>query len=151
MSRLARLLVVPDGEETIRYVLGEGKYQDRTAFPHPDVLVLDHRMPRLSGLGVLCWLRDESPFVSVPVLIFSLMLLPAEAEAVSRLRGAWCAKPAGGEGTSRMIERGIEQAFAMVGNVERASPGEIGEKTPVALPNRLPAVPVSSSNRPVPT
>jgi CheY-like chemotaxis protein len=53
------LIDVPDGQEAIRYLQGEGRYADRTMYPLPCLLLLDLKMPRLTGLGVLTWLRDH--------------------------------------------------------------------------------------------
>ena len=53
------LIGVPDGDEAIRYLKGEGRFADRVAYPEPCLLLLDLRMPRLTGLGVLTWLREH--------------------------------------------------------------------------------------------
>lgn len=123
------LTTVPDGEEAIAYLLGDGKYADRGRYPFPDVLVLDHRMPRLSGLGVLCWLRDDPRFAALPVLVFSLTLLPSEMEIITRLRAVSCAKPMDDTGTSLALWEGIQQAFAAVGE---PLPDLAAEELPVA-------------------
>jgi CheY-like chemotaxis protein len=48
---------LPDGEQAICYLSGEGIYADRTKFPLPSVLFLDLRMPGKCGFAVLEWLR----------------------------------------------------------------------------------------------
>ena len=53
------LFGVPDGDEAIRYLKGEGRYADRKTYPPPGLLLLDLKMPRLTGLGVLSWLREH--------------------------------------------------------------------------------------------
>ena len=53
------LVVVSDGEETIRYLKGEGVYADRARYPLPGLLLLDLRMPRRGGFEVLDWLRRQ--------------------------------------------------------------------------------------------
>ena len=42
--------IVEDGAEAIAYIAGEARYSDRAAFPFPNLLILDLKMPR-SGLG----------------------------------------------------------------------------------------------------
>lgn len=47
------LIVLRDGAETVAYLIGEGRYGDREKYPLPAILVLDLKMPRVDGLGVL--------------------------------------------------------------------------------------------------
>ncbi|MEY2427672.1 MAG: hypothetical protein QOJ40_557 [Verrucomicrobiota bacterium] len=63
--------VATDGEETIDYLLGKGKFADRAAYPFPDVIVLDLKMPRIDGLQVLRWLRQHPQFADLPTIMLS--------------------------------------------------------------------------------
>ena len=66
------LQVVTDGQEAIGYLRGEGKYQDRDAFPLPKLIVMDIKMPRRSGFEVLEWVKGEMhPLRRIPVVIVS--------------------------------------------------------------------------------
>jgi CheY-like chemotaxis protein len=66
------LIGVPDGREAIRYLQGEGRYADRVAYPAPCLLLLDLKMPCLTGLGVLIWLREHPEVRSkLPVVVLS--------------------------------------------------------------------------------
>lgn len=51
---------VQNGREAVDYLYGAGKYADRKAFPLPSLVLLDLKMPYLSGLEVLSWIRRES-------------------------------------------------------------------------------------------
>src|ERR1051326_8590666 len=53
----ATLHFVRDGQEAIDYLEGEAAYNDRTAYPLPDLMLLDLKMPKLNGFDVLSWLR----------------------------------------------------------------------------------------------
>jgi CheY-like chemotaxis protein len=55
----ALLSFVRDGQEAIDYLEGENKYADRDAYPIPDLMLLDLKMPRLDGFDVLGWLRGQ--------------------------------------------------------------------------------------------
>ena len=65
------LVVVRDGQEAIDYLMGEGVYADRTAYPLPGLLLLDLKMPRMNGLDVLGWLRGRAEFNHLPKVVLS--------------------------------------------------------------------------------
>src|SRR5438046_8860105 len=48
---------LPGGQAAIDYLSGINAYDDRRRFPLPDVLLLDFRMPCVTALDVLGWLR----------------------------------------------------------------------------------------------
>ncbi|MDB6124030.1 MAG: response regulator receiver protein [Pedosphaera sp.] len=60
---------VENGEEVMFYFQGTGKYADRQAYPLPDLLLLDLKMPRFTGFEVLLWLQKQDlPDLKVVVL-----------------------------------------------------------------------------------
>jgi CheY-like chemotaxis protein len=65
------LQVVPDGEDAIAYLKGEGKFADRKEFPLPALVLLDLNMPRKNGLEVLSWVRQQGILKRLPVVILS--------------------------------------------------------------------------------
>jgi two-component system response regulator len=62
---------VRDGEQTLEYLQGIGRYGDRQRFPFPDVLVLDLKMPIKSGFEVIDWMRCHPEFSKVEVVVLS--------------------------------------------------------------------------------
>ena len=48
-----------DGQETLDYLRGVGRFSDRATFPFPCVLLLDYNMPRLNGLQVARAIRAD--------------------------------------------------------------------------------------------
>jgi CheY-like chemotaxis protein len=65
------IYVVPDGQEAIDYLRGEGQYSDRTKFPFPNVVFMDLKMPRMSGFDVLEWSKNNPECAVIPVIILS--------------------------------------------------------------------------------
>ncbi|MEY2427674.1 MAG: hypothetical protein QOJ40_559 [Verrucomicrobiota bacterium] len=62
---------VSDGEAAIRYLKGEGAYANRAKFPLPDLLLLDLKMPKVSGFEVLAWLQTQPALDDIPVVVLS--------------------------------------------------------------------------------
>jgi CheY-like chemotaxis protein len=62
---------VPGGGEAVEYLKGEKLYKDRKKFPFPDLIILDLKMPGMTGFDFLEWLRRDPRFVSLPVLVFT--------------------------------------------------------------------------------
>ena len=65
------IMVVPDGEQAVQYLKGEGKFEDRTKFPIPCLLLLDLKLPRLSGFDVLTWVRMRPEWKCLPVIVLT--------------------------------------------------------------------------------
>jgi CheY-like chemotaxis protein len=62
------LRVAEDGQEAIDYLRGEGKFADRGRFPMPALVFLDLKLPRVMGMEVLKWMREQ-PALSTMVVV----------------------------------------------------------------------------------
>jgi CheY-like chemotaxis protein len=65
------LYVVPDGEEAIWYLKGEGKFSNRVEYPIPDLLLLDLKMPIMDGFEVLRWVRQQPGLAGLRILVLT--------------------------------------------------------------------------------
>jgi len=66
-----RIDTVRDGEEAIDYLMGRSHYADRHTHPFPSLMLLDLKMPRLSGFDVLDFVRRQPGLRQLPIVIFS--------------------------------------------------------------------------------
>jgi len=70
---------VVDGAQAISYLTGEGKFADRSAYPFPGLFLLDLKMPKLDGLDVLRWLKQNPSVRQSLVVVVISSSLPARA------------------------------------------------------------------------
>ena len=76
--------LVPDGDQAIRYLLGDGEYSDRKRFPLPTLIFLDIKMPRKDGFQVLEWLKGNTFYTRIPVVIVSSSWDPYDIERAQK-------------------------------------------------------------------
>jgi CheY-like chemotaxis protein len=63
--------VVEDGQQALDYLAGNGEFADRTRYPFPEVVFLDLKLPLKSGHEVLKWIRQESGFKSLVIVVLT--------------------------------------------------------------------------------
>lgn len=72
------VVCVENGEQAVAYLKGEGAYADRRQHPLPLLLLLDLKLPRLSGHEVLKWLRQEPLLKRLPVVVLTSSRQPED-------------------------------------------------------------------------
>lgn len=60
-----------DGAEAIEYMMGEGKFADRTIFEYPTFIMTDLKMPRADGFSVLQHLKSNPEWAIIPSVVFT--------------------------------------------------------------------------------
>lgn len=71
-SKVAHTIdIVRDGEEALEYLLAEGHHAGRKDQPLPQVVLLDIKLPKLSGLEVLARLRQLPRTRLLPVVMLT--------------------------------------------------------------------------------
>ena len=82
------LHIVSNGEEAVSYLLGEGKYADRELYPEPLLLITNMKMPRMNGLELLAWVKQQPNLKNLPVIVMSSSEDPDEMNEVTTLGGS---------------------------------------------------------------
>lgn len=98
------MIVVYDGAEAITYLSGAGQYSNRANYPFPALILLDLKMPKIDGFGVLEWLQARPEFDDVAVVVQSSSNLDSDI-ARARALGAddYLVKPNDHEELVKMV------------------------------------------------
>ncbi len=63
--------VVRNGQEALDYLLGRNKFNDRTIYPMPNLILLDLKMPGIDGFEVLRQIKSTEVLKRIPVIILT--------------------------------------------------------------------------------
>jgi two-component system response regulator len=65
------IVIAHDGEEALDYLFARGVHSERDLTVMPDVVLLDLKLPKIDGLGVLHRVRADQRTRSIPVVILT--------------------------------------------------------------------------------
>lgn len=65
------IVVVRDGQEALDWLFCEGRHRDRLPPIRPGVVLLDLKLPRIDGLGVLAAIRKDPRTAQLPVVVLT--------------------------------------------------------------------------------
>jgi len=65
------IIVVRDGAEALDFLLGTGKYSSRDTSQTPALILLDLKLPKLTGLEVLKRVRANAQTRCVPIIVLT--------------------------------------------------------------------------------
>lgn len=63
------MFVVEDGQEAIDFLFCKGKYSDRNIENPPKIILLDLKLPKISGLEVLRMIKNDPRTADIPVVV----------------------------------------------------------------------------------
>lgn len=90
------LKTVKDGEEAVDYLAGRGLFGDRGSHPLPGLVLLDLKLPKLSGFEVLAWMRRQPQFTNLPVGVLTSSKEKADIQRAYSLGAtSYMVKPTG--------------------------------------------------------
>ena len=89
------LKIAQDGQQAVEYLKGTGPFSSREEFPIPALVLLDLKLPFLSGLEVLKWIRTESEVRKIAVVMLTSSKEEVDVEQACQLgANAYVVKPA---------------------------------------------------------
>jgi CheY-like chemotaxis protein len=89
------LQVVEDGRRALDYLSGAGAYSDRRAYPLPALIFLDIKLPQVSGLEVLRWIRENPHLRRTVVIVLTSSNYPEDVRQAYNLgANSYIVKPA---------------------------------------------------------
>src|SRR6266566_3362421 len=100
------LFEVRDGQAAIHYLSGERDYGDRTRYPIPFLILLDLRLPKLSGFEVIAWLREQPQLADLIVVVLTGSdHVPDVTKARELGANSYLVKPGNFEELVQMVKR----------------------------------------------
>jgi len=66
-----RLHHVKDGAEALDFICGKGEYSERNTLENPKLILLDLKMPKVSGIEVLASIKSDPSTNGIPVVILT--------------------------------------------------------------------------------
>jgi two-component system response regulator len=111
-----RLVHLANGGAALQYLEREGGWADPDASPRPDLILLDLRLPGMSGGEVLGRIRAVPSLCEIPVVILSTSRTREELAVAAGGRADACAvKPMDGEGFRELV-RELVWSWTTVGS-----------------------------------
>jgi CheY-like chemotaxis protein len=80
--------VAVDGVEAMDYLLNSGRFADAAAYPAPDIMFLDLKLPNVNGFEVLEWMRRHAECPRTPVVVLTSSNQPEDQERAEALGAA---------------------------------------------------------------
>jgi CheY-like chemotaxis protein len=105
--------VATDGKQAVNYLQGNGAYADREKHPMPDLILLDLKLPRMMGLEVLQWIREEFGSRVVVVVLTSSALESDIDKAYALGANAFLVKPGDHQTLQSMLKTTCEFWFGI--------------------------------------
>jgi len=65
------ILEMRDGQQAVDYLTRRGQYQDPAKSPHPGLILLDIKMPKMDGYAVLEKIKADPQLRLIPVLMLT--------------------------------------------------------------------------------
>ena len=104
--------IVTDGDEALAYLRGQGEYE---AAVLPDLILLDLKMPRKSGLEVLAEIKADETLRRIPVIVLTTSDAPNDIlQAYDLQASSYITKPSDLEEFQRVMDSITDYCLTVV-------------------------------------
>jgi CheY-like chemotaxis protein len=76
--------IAEDGRRAIAYLSGKDEFRDRGKFPLPTLVLLDLKLPHVTGHEVIEWIRKQSPFRTLLIVVLTASKDSSDIDAAYR-------------------------------------------------------------------
>jgi CheY-like chemotaxis protein len=103
------IIHLTNGDEALAYLAGTKEYADRKIFPLPSLILLDLKLPGMTGLQLLQWKRTRNEVRRIPVVVLTMDDNPETVRhAYDAGANSYLVKPGGHKEILRMVN-GIDE------------------------------------------
>lgn len=93
-----------DGAEALDFLFAKGKYSERNAANKPKVIMLDLKMPKISGIEVLKALKSDEKTQSIPIIVMTSSREDSDINTCYKMGvNSYVVKPVGFESFSKAV------------------------------------------------
>lgn len=72
------LVFARDGIEVMQYLLNQGAFANKEAYPRPALVLLDLNMPKKDGRETIKEIRNQEAFKTLPIIVLSTSNAPQD-------------------------------------------------------------------------
>lgn len=66
-----KVMVLEDGAQVLDYIFSRGAYETNETSPNPNLIILDLKMPKVSGIQALKKLKSTPETKHIPIVVFT--------------------------------------------------------------------------------
>lgn len=109
--------VVSDGDLAIQYLYRKGEYADPAKSPRPDLILLDVKLPKVSGFEILKRIKNDPDLKIIPVILLTTTGKKEDIDKGARLgTNDYIIKPVEYETFIQKV-KGLGKYWALISNL----------------------------------
>jgi CheY-like chemotaxis protein len=99
------VVLATTGDEALAYLTGTGQYSDQTKYPLPALILLDLKLPGLTGIQLLQWRRTQAHIKRIPVVVLTIDRSPSTIKSAYDLgANSYLVKPGNPDDVTQMVQ-----------------------------------------------